>query len=175
MKQVLLLALLSLFAIACDKKSPSQPQLPPATQTLANTAGCYINGKLFETHTEGFWSGSYVNHQRVNHGADSAIHISMSCANPQKMFFIIMKYNLWNRDFVIGYDDPFVVTFFDYTGSTASTGLNTFKSDATHQFYVHLTNYYPTGLCCGTFHGTLVNDNGQEVKITEGRFDIAYQ
>lgn len=45
----LVLTLCFLFAISCGRNSDdsdTQNTLPPATQTGANTAGCYINGTL---------------------------------------------------------------------------------------------------------------------------------
>ncbi len=41
-----LIALLSIFA-ACKKDKTDEEQLPPITQTGANTFGCLINGKIY--------------------------------------------------------------------------------------------------------------------------------
>ena len=35
-----------------NESSSQQDQLPAATQTGANTAGCYINGNTFEKYTK---------------------------------------------------------------------------------------------------------------------------
>ncbi len=46
---LVLLATFSLFGLgSCSNSTPNDPvlQLPPETQTGANTFGCYINGKL---------------------------------------------------------------------------------------------------------------------------------
>jgi len=51
-KYILLLFLPALLSLSCCKKDDDQPvdpvnQLPPATQTGANTAGCLVNGEPF--------------------------------------------------------------------------------------------------------------------------------
>lgn len=53
-----LIALLALLLLACKKDkasdpAPVQPKLPPATQTGANTFGCYVNGKPFIQEQDG--------------------------------------------------------------------------------------------------------------------------
>lgn len=54
MKPLLFVALLALAAGSCKKDAP-EADLPEATRTGANTAGCYINGQPFVA--TGFGSG----------------------------------------------------------------------------------------------------------------------
>ncbi|MBL7766407.1 MAG: hypothetical protein JNJ58_09960 [Chitinophagaceae bacterium] len=171
MKQLLLLAVISLFAGACIKKHNANnvTQLPQATQTGANTAGCYINGKLFVTQNDGLWSGNSVKHQRLIFGSDTTITITLSAENPNRTFSMKLKYSLWNRDFDLAEDEPFTGLYME-----SGSGMSGYTNQD-HHLKVHLTNYYPTGLCCGTFSGVLAGSTGEDIVVTEGRFDIAYQ
>jgi len=51
MKNLILILLTALTLSCCDKDAdkPTNPidQLPPATHTVANTAGCLVDGKAF--------------------------------------------------------------------------------------------------------------------------------
>ena len=48
MKNILIIVTLRLLSAAsCKKDKASEDQLPPATQTGANTFGCLVNGKVF--------------------------------------------------------------------------------------------------------------------------------
>ena len=48
MKNIVIIATLMLLCAAgCKKDKASEDQLPPATQTGANTFGCLVNGKVF--------------------------------------------------------------------------------------------------------------------------------
>jgi len=55
MKKLLLVLTLTLTLSSCTKNNPfrGNDQLPPETQTGANTVGCLINGKVFIPHAEG--------------------------------------------------------------------------------------------------------------------------
>lgn len=49
MKNIIVIATLMLLcAASCKKDKASEDQLPPATQSGANTFGCLVNGKVFE-------------------------------------------------------------------------------------------------------------------------------
>ena len=48
MKNILIITMLMLLcAASCKKDNKNEDQLPPATQTGANTFGCLVNGKVF--------------------------------------------------------------------------------------------------------------------------------
>nr|WP_315174346.1 hypothetical protein [uncultured Flavobacterium sp.] len=56
MKNLLLLILTVFTLISCDKDGQifaGKDQLPPETQTGANTVGCLVNGKVFLPKKEG--------------------------------------------------------------------------------------------------------------------------
>ena len=48
MKNILSITMLALLcAASCKKENKNEDQLPPATQTGANTFGCLVNGKVW--------------------------------------------------------------------------------------------------------------------------------
>ena len=56
MKKLLLVLVTTFFLSSCDKDGQifaGKDQLPPETQTGANTVGCLVNGKVFLPKKEG--------------------------------------------------------------------------------------------------------------------------
>jgi len=158
-------------------------QLPPVTQTGANTFGCLVGGKPWTANTSDafgleklsvgnrivnedtfFIIRAYRNHKRE--GIDSDIALFIKGSNKPTVF------NLKDND-AIG---PRLST------PTGSLGLYRlrgdfnlpYETDSLHTGQVTITKYDAANkIAAGTFYFTAQNvDNDSIVHITDGRFDV---
>ncbi len=77
MKTKLLILLLAILLLACNKDDDLGDSLPAATQTGANTVGCLVNGKVFLPHEEGLSPSVNCFYQNV----DGEYYFSMNFAD----------------------------------------------------------------------------------------------
>jgi hypothetical protein len=181
---LMLIPILALVIVACKKDpppnpEPTEPVLPPLTNTGANTFGCYINGELFVANNgESFWSLPAIS------GSFDEIENLLSIQGSREIDRdenSVKSDNLRYR--VAVSDGPGVYDMYfetDHYKGYASTGLD--KCD-----YYH--NLLDRGVCeitfldkeqniiAGTFHMDLINEDCAEdtlMKITDGRFDFQY-
>jgi len=177
MKSSILFIAISVFLFAACKKgdnTPSNPidQLPPATQTGANTLGCLVNGKPFTAYGK------------------------PSFLQEQGIYFIPFSKKAWLIDGTSGHQDlsmkfdfnknPNVPGTFEMSdnypagaeflnpldGNTAITGSNDFKTDSIHKGTLTV-QYYDSTIIAGIFSFDCANDSGVVIHITKGRFDIS--
>ncbi len=161
-----LFSLISLLLLAGGcKKTPQEPDLPPATQTGAYTFGCKINGKvwvpkgglLHPVFDGGYYQNNlYLIAQRLGDDHSSiTMNFLDSVKAPGK--YIIKE----------GADGRQTGRHFDgtrsYLADTAGSGVLTLTKLDTVNLIVS-----------GTFYFTATNDSGDIVHITDGRFDIKY-
>jgi hypothetical protein len=183
MKQTLLLVLsVILLGSSCKKQKPVNPvdQLPPETQTGANTFGCLVNGQIFKPGGAQLSGGSLqCNYQLVN----GAYH-----------FTLIGRFqnNSNGTGGSIGlYTDSLSVHQGDKLSLKAKIKGNPsadyFKAINSYQYELFNTDDLSylgelwikkldsvNQIVSGTFWFNAVNSNGDTVKITEGRFDVHY-
>ena len=182
------------FALAsCSKDNNTVPdQLPPITQTGANTAGCIINGKVLIPKngsqaiggppSYGLTTGAGNNFHpptigkdyfyvrlanlKDNGGDDIYLHLN-------NMSLGATTYNLEqsNNDFFDdASDNPQIIAhIYDgvHLGKTFLSGSNAGT--------VTITRFdYYNGIYSGIFSATLYNEDNpsEKIQITEGRFDI---
>jgi len=67
---------------------------------------------------------------------------------------------------------PYRAYYFNKDNGTAVTGASEFKTDSLHKGAVAVT-FYDTNILAGTFWFDAVNENGQVIHVTDGRFDIS--
>lgn len=180
--------LMALLLIGCRDSSEDSPQLPPETQTGANTFGCLVNGKLFYPRDGTF----------DVMGNNKAIRYLGSASNVYK----------YDEIYVANFQDgkPLNYMYFHlHDISTKGAGEYIWKDsnfnkgiDGLMQNYLYVraydyatntwkwyTSYENSGktiitkndaqnfIISGSFSGKLRTADGkEEIEITNGRFDI---
>lgn len=180
MKNSLILLYLLFIFSSCNKDDNpfmGKDQLPPETQTGANTAGCLINGQVFLPSQEGLNPSLVCNYEylqgkfyfnltiRDNRGMGiKTISIQTRQVSLEKGRTYILNRNIVNDG--------------DFIGGAGRYGLN-----ANIYYY---TNNIKVGeviitelnlqnsLISGTFWFDAINSNGESVEVREGRFDMKY-
>ena len=179
MKNLLFLFTILLTLCCCknDDDNPTDPidQLPPATQTGEQTFGCLINGEAFLPDTFGsgrpnafyqFSGGKYTLGLSASKGAGRDLEYiiigGIDIEPIQETSYQLLTqtsgnfYALYN----IGGGD---ITPLTVTTSNDLPGIIT------------ITNFDPENfIISGTFEFTVLDDDNNEIKITDGRFDLKY-
>jgi len=174
MKNILSITMLALLcAASCKKENKNEDQLPPATQTGANTFGCLVNGKVFiPKGLSGTGSQNYrgvyeiftgrpylklIAAQYINNDFQGEMYFSIDS------FYTIGTYPLRRNKNRIVYGGKFF----------NSCGISGFDT-STYQFgqYNIIKHDVILGIFAGTFSGKIKPTNCDTINITEGRFDI---
>ena len=194
MKTKILILFVLLFQMSCNKDSDNiKPdpvfQLPPETQTGANTFGVTINGKVYiprdptggtfgpSGHGMTFWgtSDSSWNELEVKDGA-SKVGFKIYIHLQQLQATGVSKYKLKTSNFQNGIDSiPFNNIFFKIWDFNISNYA--YYGSVEDQGEVNITRYdLPNRIVSANFSGKFVrNDNPNDfIKITDGRFDIKW-
>jgi hypothetical protein len=179
MKRSLLLFVMAITLSCCnndDDNTPTNPidQLPPATQTGEQTFGCLINGEPFVPHSFGtnapnafyqFVDGAYTlsiygsinggtNLKSINVGAievQEALEEQMYNLNEEESGNYFGEYNIGGGIIFSG-----------------STNMN-------NPGILTITNFDQDNfIISGTFSFTVIDNEGNEINITNGRFDMHY-
>jgi hypothetical protein len=164
MKNLLLLLITTLTLGSCDKddNKPQNPisQLPPETQTGANTFGCLINGEPFvvsnTSQQTAIYQGGFL-----QFGAKG---IYMIVLNPIEIGanYQFMDLGLGQASAKYFIDpNPQLGCHYDYN--------NTYQGNVKFT-KIDTINY----LISGTFEFSTVTDNCENINITNGRFDLQY-
>ena len=189
MKLYLLILLFTtiLLNINCKKQNIcTDPvcQLPPATQTGANTFGCLVDGKPWTANTSDAFSleklsvGSRIvnedtffiiraNRRHEREGIDSDINLFIQGGNEQGVFPL-------KDNEAIG---PRLSTPVGSVGVyqiSKNYSYPTYETDSVHTGQVTITKYdIPNKIASGTFYFTAQNkENDSVVHVTDGRFDV---
>jgi hypothetical protein len=177
MKQLLLPALALALLTQCHKSAPNpakpEDQLPPATQTGANTFGCLVNGQAYlPAGRVGLGSNYSVSYDPTFNGGDLIVRTYRATGTDDK-------------DFVIGgtsISRPGTYSF--GTGTTLRTffgdnkrsipcdvqdnrDANTFSKGTFTITRLDLQ----AGIVAGTFSFLLAKPGCDTLKVTQGRFD----
>ena len=177
MKRILIL-LLTTFTLSCCNKDDDKPKtelekLPPATQTGAQTFGCLIDGKAFVPPKFGsnapnafyqFVGGAYtLGINAATGGGYELKGINIGCLDAPLMNennYILLEKSPPN------YFGQYTIYGGIILNSTSSGNL---PGNLT------ITRFDPTNfIISGTFEFTVLDDNGNEIKITNGRFDMQF-
>ena len=177
MRKLFAVLILVLLFAGCKKedKTPINPidQLPPATQTGANTLGCLIDGKPFTAYGK----PSFLNEQGVSFQPfiNTAWYISGKVGHQH----LIMNINYDSSIslpaiFKMSDNYPAGAEFLNpLDENTAITGSNDFKTDSVHKGTLTV-QYYDGTMIAGIFSFDCANDAGELIHITDGRFDISF-
>jgi hypothetical protein len=171
-KTITLLLLSSIFiSSSCKKNTPAntEEQLPPETQTGANTFGCKVDGKIYTAKGK----GGLLSDQSVWGGASSSqASFNIGASNTKQKFNFSLSVN-YSGSLGILYTStyPHEGNFQDNTNGTVPSNSNSFDTDSFNIGKVNL-KYLSTTIASGTFEMDAKNANGKVIHITEGRFDI---
>ncbi|WP_435138443.1 DUF6252 family protein [Formosa sp. A9] len=176
MKHYILYLLLSLSLTACcnDDDQPETPidQLPPATQTGANTAGCLVDGEaifpkgsglIFHLfYTDGLNFGLGIGNEKAN--VDRIINIASLNENLQEG----QTYQLSQHEANGKYASYSI-------GATPPPRENFFETTSTITGELTITHHdFDKAIISGTFWFDAIDSKGNVVQIREGRFDGEY-
>ena len=178
-KFLILGSLVIFFMISCKENEEDKPDkfaMPPLTSIGANTMGCYINGSPFvaDIKYDPYMGGSdrtspaisYYEHEIINiRGKDSEMsnsHISL-----------VFEFNDTIGNYVLPeYTDYGFSEFIDFS----YLGGKQYRVILDEPHWVKVTGYEENKFISGTFRFTGVNkDSGDTIRITNGRFDIAFE
>lgn len=178
---LLLLVCTVLTANHCKKNKPTNPvdQLPPETQTGANTFGCLVNGQVFKPGGAQLIGGSLqCNYQYVNNGfyftligrnkAGSNLLSSIGLYTDSLMIqqgdIISLKARIKGNSSGNYYKaiNSFQYEQYDTDGNIYKGILQIKKLDPVNQ------------IVSGTFWFDAMDSNGKKVEVREGRFDTHY-
>lgn len=171
---LLLFCSLLMLSASCKKQSKNPiDNLPPATQTGANTFGCLVNGEVFLPKSRGigpsglscnivFDNGNYNLYLSArNSGSDVNKNISIKIKN---IILMDNSINILNND---------TTNRGEYYTINNSLTINSFKTNINNQGTLKINYWDPSkGIISGTFSFDAVNSVGEKVKVREGRFDI---
>ena len=175
MKKLLLLLTITLTLSCCNKNDDDQPanpidQLPPATQTGANTFGCLLDGEIFipdnlPNSTNCFYQlvdGAYYFTVRASNSDQNFNSYSLAVKTEQKQIFEDESYELLEALPANAYGMYSLVNMLNYTNSNNSGELTITKLDIENQ------------IVSGTFWYDIEDQNGVIHQIREGRFDMQF-
>ena len=160
---LLLLAVLAGVS-GCRKEKDPTPleRLPPATTTGANTWGCLVNGE------------AWANKGEAHVGADWTVPDGMSVGMSFSTRYVRLVFpDSTNRYRLTAGDYPLVRNA--ATGSHASVhiGNKIYNGSNLVNGMAHLSRVdRQAGVVSGTFEFTIVDQPGDTLQVTNGRFDI---
>ena len=180
MRKIVSLFLILFLFCSCAKDGniiTEKEQLPPITNTGANTVGCLIDGKVFLPHQSGINPAVNCFYQ-IEGGEQYFVMNFADLRNGKNEMVVLM---LRKVDIKEGEVYKLNKTFTIAPELTGALGV--YSSAESQLFY---TNEIVTGelkitrldisksIIAGTFWFDAVNDKGVKVQITEGRFDWNY-
>lgn len=182
----LILILLTTFALSCcdkdDDKTPIE-QLPSATTTGANTAGCLVNGKVFiRTGNNQFGPTLSCFYQRDQSGYHLGLSIVEKGTNENRQVIISLNpnelvenatYNLVAKVYDSNNDNISNFGEFWITSNVNTAILYRTKNSVPGELKITKLNITQK-IISGTFSYDAFDVNGKKVEIREGRFDMRY-
>lgn len=178
----LLFALLITLTTSCqsDDDGGGDPisQLPPATQTGANTAGCLVDGVPLTPKSNGGLNNVF---QCFYQQVDGEFFFSISFTDEQSEFgrtcqiFTIMAQIEKNTTYELNIDDSGEST--GHGGQYRLGVTEEFKFSTSESVTGELTITkldFQNNIVSGTFFFDAISITGDSVSITEGRFDAQF-
>ena len=184
MKTISLIFLATLLLLGCSKNDepPKAPvdQLPAATQVGANKVGCLVDGEVFLPRGSNPLGPPIVTcfYQYVNNNWQFGIGFS----NNQNA--MIRNLSIGLNNFELSPNSTVILkknngnvlnnSYANFTNNGGGNGLGYITNDI-HNGKLIITRLDQTNaIISGTFWFDAVNNSGEIVKITEGRFDMKY-
>lgn len=148
-----------------------QEQLPPATQTGANTFGCYVNGKLWVPKGNVGRTNPYISFDPSYHGGSLGIGVYRILNSTVRQYIYIYSDSVNNTGtFDLSNLNKGSVLFnFSISCNYDRDSLISRKGNLT------ITNFdLQHQIISGTFQFTLAKPGCDTVKVTDGRFDMKF-
>ena len=178
MKKLLLLLTITVTLSCCNKNDDDQPinpidQLPPATQTGEQTFGCLINGEAFVPPSFGSNSPSAF-YQFVDGAYTLGISASKGGGNELESILLgaLDVSNIVEANYLLKSEQSG-----NFLGKYLIGGGIISNSVTTDEIPGELviTKFDSENfIISGTFEFTVLDNDGQEIHITDGRFDMNY-
>jgi hypothetical protein len=181
----LILILFTTFSLSCcnkdEDKTPIE-QLPPATTTGANTAGCLVNGVAFlpkgSSQFGPILSCFYQQDQNNYHfglnfrertsNESKSVNISL---NPTQL----IEGNTYTLGEIINGSSNYISNFAEFIINNNITTSNRYNTTIINIGELKITKLNTQQhIISGTFWYDAINPQGDIVKIREGRFDMHY-
>ena len=194
MKKLTILLLATIILTSCTKDSTTETPadtLPPATTSGANTAGCYINGKLLiPKNGSQAIGGSPLYGLKLNAGGNfhpptiGGDYWQLEIANKKdingaSIILWIKNMSTGNGGYIVGQSNGELYSYGpnnnQIIAGISENGINKTYWSAANAGTIVISRFdYPNGIYSGTFNCTLYNkDNPSEtIQVTDGRFDI---
>jgi hypothetical protein len=176
MKTFTLLTALILLLLGGCKKEALAPQLPPYTQEGKNIFACKINGEVFiakGVRDKNTMSpkGTYNNY-RITANGDTLVEIRAIEENPIVANIAInFIYTLSKDNFELSqFMNSFAIVYLPVDNYIFAESR--FETNANHTGSVHV-KYFQNKILAGTFEFTAIDDRGEVIHVTDGRFDFA--
>ena len=158
--------------MGCRKDDPSPAeQLPPATQTGANTIGCLVNGQPWVPAGNNGSSNYAISYDPNPYGVfDLATY---RYPVPSGKTFQSLKIYLRELHQVRSYDlKNLTLTRVSWNDSGIWSDMNSDEPNTYHKGTVTVTRLdLQAGIISGTFEFTLAKPGFDTVRVTNGRFD----
>lgn len=163
MKTIIRISLVALLLTACGCTKDALNELPPATQTGANTFGCKINGVVYKC--SGYWSSTPVGLINVSEG------VSGNYGNGEFAIYALVPKNnnhdRWNMSFKFKCNENEIGIYRDGIEFQGQSAIDNYDSKFT---ITRFDNNVISGTFQLKFHFNDKNDRTYE--FSEGRFDI---
>lgn len=164
----------SLFLLSCKKEIT---ELPPATQTGANTFGAKVNGEFWVPQGFGSLPANDILEARMS-GTYLIINARNFSSSPTETEFEIrIKDVVAPGTYVLNANvsPPSATQSYAYYVKRRVTPLDEWVTASTHTGIVHITRVDTVNLIVsGTFEFSMKNlsGSGDPLTVTEGRFDL---
>ena len=180
MKRKLLLYAALLTLTQCSKckndPTPADPaaQLPPATQTGANTFGCLVNGQPYTPQGRiGLGSNFAVSYDPGFNGGELLIGTYRVMGTPQRQYLVVRGNHITQAGtYALGPVNPANAFF---TDNAQPVPCNDFDSQAAGSFSkgtLTITRFdLNAGVIAGTFDFKFAKAGCDTLRLTQGRFD----
>jgi len=178
MKRVagILICIMSIISVSCKKETA---ELPPATQTGANTFGCRVDGQLWGPSGFGFASTAPILEGNYFDGRTIIIHARNFYSSPTESEFEIHLMNVVTPGVYLlnttSQKYPYQAGNYAYYVVRKFIPSNEWMTNSQYTGQVEITKTDTVNrIVSGTFQFQAINlyNTPQPVTITEGRFDI---
>ena len=169
--KISLLLLPLCLLLSCQKNDPSPTaQLPPATQTGANTLGCLVNGQPWTPQGNNGSSNYSVSYDQNPYGVLDARSYRYQQSPDNFQYLILFARELRGPK---QYDVRDVaLTRVSWYDRTTGCDMSSDEAGTYHKGTVTITKLdLQAGIVSGTFEFTLAKPGCDTVRITNGRFD----
>ncbi|MFT5157997.1 MAG: hypothetical protein ACI83I_002561, partial [Bacteroidia bacterium] len=170
-KQIITAVLCAFLFGACVSKTETpEPSLPQFTRDGKNTLGCYVNGEMF-----------IADYYHTGWGTGYSIEATLSTENELRIYATDLEMDKGHIDLSVVFKDTIGLYRLFYNSGTPSTkfidnsfvGGRSYRVDKGNPGELTITRITDE-FVSGTFKFTGVSQEGDTVRITDGRFDVRF-